>query len=74
METFMNRFIALAPFLFAAVLGSATFAADEQQPAQAGDPTPKEQELTAALKKCDSLASAEKQKCIEAAKKKFGQM
>jgi hypothetical protein len=63
----------LAALVFAASLGGMAFAADEPA-TQASDPVQKEQELQAALKKCESLASAEKQKCIETAKKKFGQM
>jgi len=31
-------------------------------------------ELQAALKKCDQMSAADKQKCIDAAKKKHGQM
>ena len=49
-----------------------------QQPADpaAGGATASqsEQEYLAALKKCEPLASAEKTKCIDAAKKKYGQM
>jgi hypothetical protein len=42
---------------------------------QAGaEPNAKEQELTAALKKCDSLSGSQKQDCIDAAKKKSGEM
>lgn len=62
-----------ASLFFASLLGGTAFAADE--PAQqTADPAQREQELAAALKKCDGLAAAEKQKCVEAAKKKFGQM
>ena len=51
-------------------LGGFAFAADE--PAQpAGDA---QQQYQAALKKCESLPATEQQKCIDAAKKKFGQM
>ena len=47
----------------------------QAQPAgQAGDVSAKEQEYSAALTKCESLSSSEKTKCIEAAKKKLGQM
>jgi hypothetical protein len=49
-----------------------------QQPANQGQPgsaEQREQEYLAALKKCDAMSSAgEKQKCIDAAKKKHGQM
>jgi hypothetical protein len=41
---------------------------------QPGTPEQREQEYLAALKKCDSGAAADKQKCIDAAKKKHGQM
>lgn len=44
------------------------------QPSQGGEPTQREQEYLAALKKCDPLTGAEKQKCVDAVKKKFGQM
>jgi hypothetical protein len=47
------------------------FAADDTQ---SNDPAQREQEYVAALKKCDPLTGADKQKCIDAAKKKFGQM
>jgi len=47
----------------------------QAQPAgQAGDVSAKEQEYSAALKKCETLSSSEKAKCIEAAKKKLGEM
>ena len=47
----------------------------QAQPAgQAGDASAKEQEYSAALKKCETLSSSEKVKCIEAAKKKLGEM
>ena len=69
----------------ASSFGGAAFAADNtnqqqnQQPqAQQGQPgsaEQREQEYLAALKKCDSVANAgEKQKCIDTAKKKHGQM
>jgi hypothetical protein len=51
-------------------LGGFAFAADE--PAPAGDA--QQQQYQAALKKCESLPQTEQQKCIDAAKKKFGQM
>jgi len=47
------------------------FAADDTQ---SKDPAQREQDYIAALKKCDPLTGADKQKCIDAAKKKFGQM
>ena len=42
--------------------------------AQQDDAAKKEQEYQAALKKCDEMSGAEKEKCIEDAKKKHGQM
>lgn len=81
----MNK---LATLLGAAALafsiGGIASAADNtapqsQQPqAQQGQPgsaEQREQEYLAALKKCESVANAgEKQKCIDMAKKKHGQM
>jgi hypothetical protein len=52
-------------------LSGIAFAADDTQ---SNDPAQREQEYIAALKKCDPLTGADKQKCIDAAKKKFGQM
>ena len=54
-----------------ASLSGIAFAADDTK---SNDPAQREQEYIAALKKCDPLTGADKQKCIEAAKKKFGQM
>jgi hypothetical protein len=54
--------------------------ASENQP---GDPGPvmtapdqakQDQDYMAALKKCDSLTGGQKQKCVEAAQKKFNRM
>jgi hypothetical protein len=44
------------------------------QPDLAGDLSAKEQEYLVALTKCESLNGSQKTKCIETAKKKFGQM
>jgi len=44
------------------------------QPGQGGDLTAKEQEYLVALTKCESLSGSQKTTCIEAAKKKLGQM
>jgi len=65
----------ITPLMAALVLslGGFAFAAEETQQQQGGDPQ-REQEYQAALKKCDTLPQAERPKCIEAAKKKFGQM
>ncbi|HEY7758100.1 MAG TPA: hypothetical protein VIA64_01675 [Burkholderiales bacterium] len=54
-------------------LSGLAFAQDQQQQ-PTGDPQQREQEFQAALKKCESLPAAEQQKCIDAAKKKHGQM
>ena len=43
-------------------------------PGQGGDLTAKEQEYLVALTKCESLTGSQKTACIEAAKKKLGQM
>jgi hypothetical protein len=51
----------------ALALSGFAFAADEAQ-------QQREQQYQAALKKCESLPATEQQKCIDAAKKKFGQM
>jgi hypothetical protein len=55
-------------------LGGLALAAEEKAQQPTGDPQQREQEYQAALKKCDSLPQADRPKCIEAAKKKFGQM
>jgi hypothetical protein len=44
------------------------------QPVQPADATVTDEQYFAALKKCESLSASEKTKCLEAAKKKFGQM
>lgn len=73
----------IAAVALALSLSGFAFAADEppaggqpsaQQGQGGGDATQREQEYLAALKKCDPLAGAEKQKCVDAAKKKYGQM
>ncbi len=73
----MKLFTTTLLSFFAAALiggiGGGALAADEPA-GQPTDPAQKEQELAAALKKCDPLTGAEKQKCVDAAKKKFGQM
>ncbi|HKQ25166.1 MAG TPA: hypothetical protein VJT81_12060 [Burkholderiales bacterium] len=46
----------------------------DTQPDLAGDLSAKEQEYLVALTKCESLNGSQKTKCIEVAKKKFGQM
>jgi hypothetical protein len=69
----MNRLIAsMAAASIALTLGAPVFAQNEQQQTQ--DQAKREQEYLAALKKCEPLAGTEKDKCIEAAKKKLGQM
>lgn len=65
---------ALSGFAFAAQEGQAGQQQPQAQPSPGGEAAQREQEYLAALKKCEPLAAAEKQKCIEAAKKRFGQM
>jgi sugar phosphate permease len=48
--------------------------AEQSQPAQSGDTAKREQEYLTALKRCEPLSGADKQKCIDAAKKKYGEM
>jgi len=48
--------------------------AEQSQPGQSGDSAKREQEYMAALKRCESLSASDKQKCVEAAKKKYGEM
>jgi hypothetical protein len=70
----MNRLIAsMAAASIALTLSAPLYAQTEQQQ-QTQDQAQREQEYMAALKKCEPLAGADKQKCIEAAKKKLGQM
>jgi hypothetical protein len=61
----------LGASVLALSLGGFAFAADEQPGQPAGDA---QQQYQAALKKCESLPQTEQLKCIDAAKKKFGQM
>jgi len=71
-ETQMKKLFAmLNAGALALSLSGIAFAADDTK---SNDPAQREQEYIAALKKCDPLTGADKQKCIEAAKKKFGQM
>jgi hypothetical protein len=72
-EIVMNRLTAsIAAATIALTLAAPVYAQSEQQQPQ--DQAQREQEYMAALKKCEPLAGAEKQKCIDAAKKKLGQM
>lgn len=77
----------LSAGVLALTLGGITAAADNdqnsqqpraQQPADpaAGGATAsqRDQEYLAALKKCEPLSGADKSKCVEAARKKYGQM
>jgi hypothetical protein len=87
-ERFMSKLLAtLAAGALALSLQGFALAADDaqtgaQQPGaqegqtgQQGDPAQRMQEYQAALKKCDAISGApEKQKCIEAVKKRHGQM
>lgn len=68
--------------LLGAALSGAAFAADtpqtggqEPQTPAAADPGKTDNEaFLAALKKCDTLGADQRQKCVDAAKRKFGQM
>jgi hypothetical protein len=84
----MNKLLTmLTAVAMALTLSGLAAAADkdmggQQQQAQptadpaAGDATasPRDQEYLAALKKCEPMTGADKTKCVELAKKKFGQM
>ena len=48
--------------------------AEQNQPGQSSDSAKREQEYLTALKRCESLGAADKQKCIDAAKKKYSEM
>jgi len=48
--------------------------AEQNQPGQSSDSAKREQEYLTALKRCESLGGADKQKCIDAAKKKYSEM
>jgi hypothetical protein len=53
------------------------FAADEKtpgQPATPADESKQDQEYLAALKKCEGMQDAAKQKCIDQAKQKYNRM
>ena len=53
------------------------YAADDQQGQQSGqsaDSAKRQQEYMSALKRCEPLTGSDKQQCIEAAKKKYGEM
>lgn len=76
------RTMMLAGLLGVAFSGTA-LSADTAQPSGASEqPAPAAAEpgkadneaYLAALKKCDSLAADQRQKCVDAAKRKFGQM
>ena len=46
----------------------------EAQPVQPADAPVSAEQYFAALKKCEALSASEKTRCIETAKKKFGQL
>jgi hypothetical protein len=48
--------------------------AEQTQPGQPSDTAKREQEYQIALKRCESLSAPDKQKCVDAAKKKYGEM
>jgi hypothetical protein len=56
----------------ALILASPILPAEEAQPAQ--DQAQREQDYMKALKKCDPLTGAERQKCLDAAEKKLEKM
>lgn len=74
----------LLPFCAVLLLAGAAGAADQpgqddHNPAtggQSADPslTPKDRDYLAATKRCEALKEDQRPKCIQAAKKKFGQM
>jgi len=67
----------LAAGIFALSLGGVAFAADEKAQDQTGAPpdqAKQQQEYLAALKKCDVLQGAPKEKCIDQANKKYNRM
>ena len=80
----MSKHSILFSGLLVAVLscGAVTAADNPQSPQpQATDPaaggattSKREQEYLSALKKCEPMAGAEKSRCIDAAKKRYGQM
>jgi len=74
----------LAAGALALGLSGFAYAADDSQPAtqsqpgtqqnqtgQSGDTAKREQEYLTALKRCEALGAADKQKCVEAVKKKY---
>ncbi len=66
----MNKVLtALTAGALALGLNSAAVAADQQQ-----GQSQEQKEYIAALKKCDSLAGAQKQQCVEDVNRKFGRM
>jgi len=67
----------LAAGIVALSLGGMAFAADEKTQDQTGAPADQakqQQEYLAALKKCDALQGASKEKCIDQANKKYNRM
>jgi hypothetical protein len=71
-EIVMNKLLSTVAAAAVTLASSAFVYAQSEQQSQ--DQTQREQEYVAALKKCEPLNGADKQKCIDAAKKKFGQM
>jgi len=83
----MKVFIVLTTGILALTLGEVAVADDTDQNSQrkqavpVGDPaaggataTQREWDYLTALQKCELLVDAEKAKCVDAAKKKYGQM
>ena len=72
MNKLMSMFAAVA---LALCLNGTAFAADPQdQTANPVDQQKQEQEYLAALKKCENLQDAARQKCVDQAKQKFNRM
>jgi hypothetical protein len=68
--------LALNGAAFAAEKASseAQTSSEQSQAQRSGDASPSEEEYQAALKQCEPMQGADRQNCILAAKKKFGQM
>jgi hypothetical protein len=67
----------LAAAALALSLSGLAFAADDKTQDQTGKPqdqTKQDQEYLAALKKCENMQDAAKQKCIDQAKHKYNRM
>lgn len=74
----MNKLMSIfAAAALALCLNGVAFAADEKpqdQTANPADQQKQEQDYLAALKKCENLQDAARQKCVDQAKQKFNRM